>query len=103
MTQIHQILKNCFSKLPNFYDTIQFVAMNIEDCVFFLLYYPVCGQIWLKQFLDDGHFGYITESLKETLAAGEVRDNIERRATSPSSFSFSCVLDYWKVRNGRQK
>jgi len=89
MTQVHQLLKSVFSKLPNFYDNIQFVAKNIEDCVFFLLYYPVCGQIWLKQFLADGHFGYITESLKETLLLGRSETTLSAEQPAPHHFPFN--------------
>jgi len=34
---------------------------------FFLLLYLVCSQIWQNYFVNDRHFGYIKNSLKETL------------------------------------
>jgi hypothetical protein len=49
-------------------DNFQKVAKNIKGILFFsLLSYLLCNQIWLNYFLDDCHFGYITNSLKETL------------------------------------
>ncbi len=34
-------------------------------CIFFLLSYLTCSQIWLNYFLDDRHFDYMTKSLKK--------------------------------------
>jgi hypothetical protein len=39
----------------------------LRAAFFFLVSYLVCNQIWLKYFINDHHFGYIPNSLKETL------------------------------------
>ncbi len=67
MTQTRQILEDLLLKSPDFYDEFQYVDRNIKGFFFFLLSYLVCSQIWLNHFVNDGHFGCITNSLKETL------------------------------------
>jgi hypothetical protein len=46
----------------------KYVAKNIRRKFFWtiLLSFQVCSQIWLNNFLDDCHFGYITKSFKKT-------------------------------------
>jgi hypothetical protein len=34
---------------------------------FFPTFILVCSQVWQNHFVNDGHFGYITNSLKQTL------------------------------------
>jgi hypothetical protein len=49
-------------KLPDFSHNLQKVAKKIEGGIlcFSLLLYLGCSQIWLNCFMDDSHFGYIT-------------------------------------------
>jgi len=60
MTQTCQILKGFLWLNSSREPRIQ------KDSVFFLLSYLVCRQIWLNYFVNDGHFCYITKSLKLT-------------------------------------
>jgi hypothetical protein len=74
------------SKLSNFSHNLQKVAKNIEGGIMFLslLSYLGCSQIWLNCFMDDCHFGYITNlSLKNILAAH-----------SHSHLHFHCEIKY---------
>jgi len=49
LAQIHQILKEKNSKLPDFYDKFHYqVAKDIEGFCDFLHSYLVCSQIWLN-------------------------------------------------------
>jgi hypothetical protein len=49
------------SKLLDFSHNLQKVAKNIGGILFFsLLSYLGCSQAWLNCFMDDCHFGYIT-------------------------------------------
>jgi hypothetical protein len=63
-----RILKN--SKLSESYDTFQKGSQEYRRIFIFfpLPSYLLCSQIWLNYFLDDHHSGYVTKSLKETLA-----------------------------------
>ncbi len=67
ITKTCQILKDFVFKEPDLNAEFQQVDSNIEQFIFFLLSYLVWGQIWLNRFVNDGHFGHITNSLKETL------------------------------------
>ncbi len=79
-----QILKIFSPKQPDFYDNFQQVVKNIGGfCFLKILSYLVRNQIWLKHFLDDRHFDYITKNFKETLDPGAQKCNL-RQPQSPT-------------------
>jgi hypothetical protein len=60
------------SKLPVSYVNFQKVAKNIETFCFLSTFTSnkiFDSKIWLNYFLDDYHFGYITNPSKETLVS----------------------------------
>jgi hypothetical protein len=62
LPKIARFLEEKNSQLPDFSHNLQKVAKNIEVGILFfsLLLYLGCSQIWLNCFMDDCHFGYIT-------------------------------------------
>ncbi len=91
---IFQILK--MRKSPKSFNNFQKVAKNIKGVCSPPpppASYLFCSQIWLNYFLDDSHFGYITETLKETL--------ICRDTSCTHVFGFFCkpsfFLFFWLV------
>ncbi len=107
--KINQNLSNFekfFLQIARFYDQFKYVAKNIEGLCLFSTHYLIFRQIWLNYFVNDHHFGYITNSLKETLTYIHWKSNVFTHGFATTFVTwliiFSHFLNHNQHKNGHK-